>query len=108
MTRSTYRPITPPRAVEGKPRFTAQCRKCGRDGKSQTPDGYLCTICYHENNANSCVEKIEQLKARIAKIEDEARYHRSMADKYSLRWDRKPSKVEGDRQSIPPDDSNDF
>ena len=97
MTRSSYKPITPPRLMKGKPVLPAKCFKCGHEGKSQTPEHYLCSVCYHENNAESCEEKIERLKERIEKIEREAIYHRSMADKYSRRWHGKPSKIKGDR-----------
>lgn len=93
-----YRPPTPPRSTKGKPRVDAVCKGCGRAGKSQFPDWYLCTVCYHERHAEACVREAEKLKERILKIEREAIYHRGMADTYSLRWYGKPSKVEGDRE----------
>jgi len=88
--------------MTGKPVLPAKCIGCGRDGKSQTPDFYLCTVCYHERHAAACEDKVERLKKRIEKIEREGAYHRSMADEYSRRWHGKPSKVKGDRQEIPP------
>lgn len=102
MTRSNYKPVTPPRLMKGKPTLPAKCIGCGREGKSQMPDFYLCTVCYHERHARACEEKIEDLKKRIEKVEREAAYHRGMADTYSRRWYGKPSKVKGDRPSEAP------
>lgn len=99
-----YRPPAPPRATSDKPRVDAVCIGCGREGKSQYPDNYLCTVCYHERHARACEEKVEKLKERIAKIEREAIYHRGMADTYSRRWHGKPSKVKGDRGPPKPEE----
>lgn len=97
-----YKPPDQPISVKGKPRVDAKCTGCGREGKSQFPDHYLCTVCYHERHARACERKVEQLKERIAKIEREAVYHRGMADAYSRRWYGKPSDIEGERPTESP------
>lgn len=84
--------------MKGKSAVPAKCIGCGREGKSQMPEHYLCAVCYHERHAAACDEKVALLKARIEKVEREGAYHRSMADEYSRRWHGKPSEVEGKRQ----------
>jgi hypothetical protein len=97
--RSDYKPPTPPHVMKGKPLFPAKCIGCGREGKSQTPDHYLCSVCYHERHAEACDRKVADLKERILTVEREAIYHRDMADKYSLKWHGKPSKSKGPRST---------
>lgn len=83
--------------MKGKPRVDVACFGCGREGKSQFPKSYLCSVCYSERNAAACEQKIIELREKIAKIEIEARGYRSAADHYSRKWYGKPSKILGDR-----------
>lgn len=75
------------RTVKGKKRCLATC-KCGHEGLSQFPEFYQCSLCYHEANAKSALEKAEHLEQRAARFRAESVLHTKKADYYREKFKR--------------------
>ncbi len=79
----------PPGTLPGVKFQKAACHGCGRPGKSQYPERYQCSVCYHEACARGCEARAVELEQRVARIRSEAKEHRRRAEAYRVRWMKK-------------------
>lgn len=70
--------------VKGKKAVRAVCA-CGHVGRSQTPERYQCGHCYCTNVARSNDRTVEELRAKIRKLEAESEELRRRARKFRER-----------------------
>ena len=57
--------------ILGKKQHDCECRRCGRPGKSQSPEWYLCGQCYYQCKAEGVTRQIERLQKRVERYEKE-------------------------------------
>jgi len=72
----------PPGLVQGVKMQPAICTGCGRKGKSQHPEGYTCTGCWHDRQAVADIARAGEIEARAARLRESARQHTIKAEAF--------------------------